>query len=38
MQIKIMTVPIVGGEAANEELNLLSRSKKVLQDIWVLKP
>jgi superfamily II DNA helicase RecQ len=31
MQIKIMTVPIVGGEAANEGLNLLLRSKKVLQ-------
>jgi superfamily II DNA helicase RecQ len=31
MQIKIITVPIAGGEQANEELNLLLRSKKVLQ-------
>jgi superfamily II DNA helicase RecQ len=31
MQIKIISVPLVGGEQANEELNLLLRSKKVLQ-------
>ena len=31
MQIKIITVPAIGGEAMNEELNHLLRSKKVLQ-------
>ena len=31
MQIKIITIPIIGGESQNEELNLLLRSKKVLQ-------
>lgn len=31
MQIKIFTVPIVGSEAVNEELNAFLRGKKVLQ-------
>lgn len=31
MQIKIISVPVVGGEAQNEELNKLLRSKKVVE-------
>ena len=31
MQIKIITIPVLGGEAMNEELNTLLRSKKILQ-------
>lgn len=31
MQIKVFSVPAMGGEAANEELNKFLRSKKVLQ-------
>lgn len=31
MQIKIISVPIVGGEASNEELNAFLRSRKILQ-------
>jgi len=31
MQIKIFTVPIIGGERLNEEMNSFLRSKKVLQ-------
>jgi superfamily II DNA helicase RecQ len=31
MQIKIITIPVLGGEAMNEELNGLLRSKKILQ-------
>ena len=31
MQIKIFSIPIPGGEAINEEMNKLLRSKKVLQ-------
>lgn len=30
MQIKIFTVPIIGGESLNEELNVFLRSKKIL--------
>lgn len=30
MQIKIITVPVIGGEAQNEELNGLLRSQKIL--------
>jgi len=30
MQIKIFSIPIPGGEALNEEMNLFLRSKKVL--------
>ncbi len=30
MQIKLFTIPIVGGEALNEELNAFLRSKKIL--------
>jgi hypothetical protein len=29
MQIKLFTIPILGGEKLNEELNLFLRSKKV---------
>lgn len=31
MQIRIISVPVQGGEAVNEELNTVLRSKKVLQ-------
>lgn len=31
MQIKIFTIPIVGGEEQNAELNIFLRSKKVLE-------
>ncbi len=31
MQIKIFTIPILGGEALNEEMNRFLRAKKVLQ-------
>lgn len=31
MQIKIFTIPILGGEALNEEMNVFLRTKKVLQ-------
>ncbi len=31
MQIKIITVPILGGEAINEDLNVFLRTKKVIQ-------
>jgi len=31
MQIKIISVPVVGGEGLNEELNTFLRSKKVIQ-------
>lgn len=31
MQIRIFTIPIVGGESIQEELNLFLRSKKILQ-------
>lgn len=31
MQIKIFTIPIVGGESLTEEMNLFLRTKKVLQ-------
>lgn len=31
MQIKILSIPIIGGESANEELNIFLRSKKILQ-------
>lgn len=31
MQIKVFSVPIIGGESANEELNIFLRSKKILQ-------
>lgn len=31
MQIKTFTIPILGGETINEELNLFLRSRKVLQ-------
>ncbi len=31
MQIKVISVPVVGGEAQNEELNQLLRSKKVVE-------
>lgn len=30
MQIQVITVPVIGGQAQNEELNRLLRSKKVL--------
>jgi hypothetical protein len=31
MQVKIYTIPIIGGESLNEEMNTFLRSKKVLQ-------
>ena len=31
MQIKIFTIPIMGGEKLLEEMNVFLRSKKVLQ-------
>jgi len=31
MQIKIFTIPIIGGEKMNEEMNAFLRSKKILQ-------
>lgn len=31
MQIKLISVPVLGGEAMNEELNAFLRSKKVIQ-------
>ena len=31
MQIKIISVPVIGGEALNEELNDFLRSKKIVQ-------
>lgn len=31
MQIKMISVPVIGGEALNEELNAFLRSKKVIQ-------
>ncbi len=31
MQIKIYTIPTVGGERLNEEMNVFLRSKKILQ-------
>lgn len=31
MQIKIFTIPIVGGQAQNEEMNLFLRTKRVIQ-------
>lgn len=31
MQIKIFSIPIIGGEAINEDLNAFLRSKKVVQ-------
>jgi hypothetical protein len=31
MQIKIFSIPVVGGEDVNEALNLFLRSKKILQ-------
>ena len=31
MQIKIISVPVLGGEAINEELNAFLRSKKIIQ-------
>lgn len=31
MQIKIFSIPILGGEAINEEMNTFLRSKKILQ-------
>jgi len=31
MQIKIFTIPILGGEVLNDELNRFLRAKKVLQ-------
>ena len=31
MQIKLFTIPILGGERLNEELNVFLRSKKVLE-------
>jgi superfamily II DNA helicase RecQ len=31
MQIKIFSIPIVGGEAVNEDMNAFLRSKKVIQ-------
>lgn len=31
MQVKIISVPVVGGEDLNEELNIFLRSKKVIQ-------
>ena len=31
MQIKIFTIPIMGGELLVEEMNVFLRSKKVLQ-------
>jgi superfamily II DNA helicase RecQ len=31
MQVKIISVPVVGGERVNEELNVFLRSKKILQ-------
>jgi superfamily II DNA helicase RecQ len=31
MQIKLITIPVMGGEMLNEELNLFLRSKRVLQ-------
>lgn len=31
MQVKIYTIPIIGGESINEEMNVFLRSKKILQ-------
>jgi superfamily II DNA helicase RecQ len=31
MQVKIFTIPIIGGESLNEEMNLFLRSKRVIQ-------
>jgi superfamily II DNA helicase RecQ len=31
MQIKLFTIPVTGGEALNEDLNLFLRTKKILQ-------
>lgn len=31
MQVRIFTIPIIGGEALNEEMNVFLRSKKILQ-------
>lgn len=31
MQIKIFTIPVMGGERMNEEMNLFLRQKKILQ-------
>ncbi|MFM9947020.1 MAG: hypothetical protein ACKV1O_03705 [Saprospiraceae bacterium] len=31
MQIKFFTIPVMGGEALAEELNVFLRSKKILQ-------
>lgn len=31
MQVKIIAVPAMGGEAMNEQLNVFLRSKKILQ-------
>ena len=31
MQIKIFTIPIVGGEQLNDEMNVFLRSKKIVQ-------
>ena len=38
MQIKIISVPVMGGEAMNEELNLFLRSKKVIHIEQQLSP
>ena len=34
MQIKVFTIPVLGGERANEELNTFLRSKRVLQETF----
>jgi hypothetical protein len=31
MQIKIFSIPLLGGEAVNEEMNVFLRSKKIVQ-------
>lgn len=31
MQLKIFTIPIIGGESQNEEMNVFLRSKKILE-------
>ena len=31
MQVKIYTIPIIGGESLNDEMNVFLRSKKILQ-------
>jgi superfamily II DNA helicase RecQ len=32
MQIKIYTIPMIGGEAINDEMNVFLRSKRILQE------